>query len=84
MRFVLNGCDIFFIAEAPEDMTLGQLIKQADRIEPDYCACGVCSLEYRYGTYGHGGADFETEIFFSYDDVWKANEDVSCRIKGEK
>ena len=25
MKFVLNGCDISFIAEAPEDITLKQL-----------------------------------------------------------
>ena len=32
MRFILNGCDISFIAEAPEDMTVKQLVEQADRI----------------------------------------------------
>ena len=25
MKFILNGCDIAFIAEAPEDITLKQL-----------------------------------------------------------
>lgn len=38
MRFVLNGCDISFTAEAPEDITLKQLLKQCDKIQPDWCA----------------------------------------------
>ena len=41
IKFVLNGCDISFIAEAPRDITLEQLIKQTDRIKPDWCACGI-------------------------------------------
>lgn len=77
MRFILNGCDISFIAEAPEDMTLKQLITQADRIKPDWCACGVCSCTDFY-------KNFETEIVFDYNDVKKTNEDVSCRILPKK
>lgn len=77
MRFILNGCDISFVAEAPEDMTLKQLITQADRIKPDWCACGVCSCTDFY-------KDFETEIVFDYNDVKKTNEDVSCRILPKK
>ena len=34
MKFVLNGCDISFVAEAPADITLEQLLKQCDRIRP--------------------------------------------------
>lgn len=34
MKFVLNGCDISFVAEAPADITLEQLLKQCDRIKP--------------------------------------------------
>lgn len=78
MKFILNGCDISFIAEAPEDMTVKQLVRQGDRIEPDWCACGICSAEKR---------EFENhdpEIIFDYDDVQKANEDVSCRILPKK
>lgn len=26
MKFILNGCDISFIVEAPKDITLGQLL----------------------------------------------------------
>lgn len=32
LRFWLDGCDISFIASAPEDITLKQLLKQCDRI----------------------------------------------------
>ena len=33
MKFILNGCDISFTAEAPEDITLKQLLKQSDGME---------------------------------------------------
>lgn len=42
MKFILNGCDISFIAEAPDDITLKQLLKQCDKIKPDWSACGGC------------------------------------------
>lgn len=72
MKFLLNGCDISFYAEAPEDITLKQLLQQCDRIVPDWCACGIHSSNHQ---------DASTEIYITYDDVWKANESVSCRIK---
>lgn len=75
IRFVLNGCDISFTAEAPEDITLKQLLKQTDKIEPDWCACGICSYEkadYR--------KDYEPEIVIDYNSIKKANDDVSCTI----
>ena len=34
IKFVLNGCDILFFAEAPEDITLKQLLEQTDKISP--------------------------------------------------
>lgn len=40
IRFILNGCDISFIAEAPEDITLKELLAQTDKIKPEWCACG--------------------------------------------
>lgn len=75
LKFILNGCDIAFIAEAPEDMTLKQLLDQASRIKPDWCACGIRYLE-------DDECDIP-EIIFDYNDVKKADEDVSCRIYGE-
>lgn len=75
MKFILNGCDISFIAEAPDDITLKQLIKQCDKIKPDWCACGICSLEY-----ADYPEDIETEIIIDYDSVRKVYESVSCSI----
>ena len=72
IKFVLDGCDICFTAEAPADMTLAQLLKQADRIHPDWCACGIHSMTPK---------DYDkTEIIFDYDDVRKADDDVPCCI----
>ena len=76
MKFILNGCDISFIAEAPDDITLKQLIKQCDKIKPDWCACGICSLDY----YDGYPKDAKVEIIIGYDSIQKADEDVSCRI----
>lgn len=75
MKFVLNGCDISFTAEAPEDITLKQLLKQCDKIKPDYCACGICSYEAA----GYTNAD-KVEIIIGYDDIRKVDEGVSCEI----
>lgn len=73
LKFWLDGCDISFIAEAPEDITLKQLLKQCDKIKPDWCACGIRSLD----------EDFDTEIIIEYDNIYKTSEDVNCRIIGE-
>lgn len=75
MKFVLNGCDISFTAEAPEDITLKQLLKQCDKIKPDYCACGICSYEAAGYT-----NDDKVEIVIGYDDIRKVDESVSCEI----
>lgn len=75
MKFILNGCDISFVAEAPDDITLKQLIKQCDKIKPDWCACGICSLEYE-----DYPEDTETEIIIDYNSVRKVDESVSCSI----
>lgn len=72
MKFILDGCDISFYAEAPEDMTLKQLLTQCDRITPDWCACGIKSSNQ---------PDKDTELIFTYDDVQKTSDDVSCKIK---
>lgn len=74
MKFVLNGCDIYFLAEAPEDITLKQLLEQCDKIKPDWCACGICSYEYA------GFKDEDPEIIIDYNSIRKTNDDVSCRI----
>lgn len=75
IKFVLNGCDISFIAEAPEDITLKALLEQCDKIEPNWCACGICSLEKE----GYV-SEPETEIIIGYDWIKKANDDIACEI----
>lgn len=77
MRFKLDGCDVSFYAEAPEDITLKQLLKQCDRIKPDWCACGIRSCD-------EFEAKIPTEIYIDYDDVRKANEDVACLIRPQE
>lgn len=76
MKFVLNGCDISFVAEAPCDITLEQLIKQTDKIKPDWCACGICSLAA-----AGLNPDSDPEIIIGYDNIKKSNDDVSCTIR---
>lgn len=76
MKFVLNGCDISFVAEAPADITLEQLLEQCDKIYPHWCACGICSLSRE------GLSENETaEIIIGYNGVRKSNDDVACTIK---
>lgn len=75
MKFVLNGCDISFIAEAPENITLKQLLEQCDKIKPNWCACGICSCEKA------GLSEFESvEIIIGYDNIRKVSDDVNCKI----
>lgn len=73
MRFMLDGCDISFIAEAPEDITLKQLLKQTDKIVPHYCACGIRSLH-------KDEEDMDIDIRITYDSIEKTDDDVSCWI----
>jgi len=73
LRFMLDGCDISFAAEAPADMTLAQLLKQCDRIHPDWCACGIRST------------DDKPELIFGYDSVDYVRGETgyaSCSIDG--
>jgi hypothetical protein len=74
IKFWLDGCDISFLAEAPEDITLKELLVLCDRIEPDYCACGIKSFI-------ESQRRFETvELVFTKEDVKKAQKYVSCKI----
>lgn len=62
VRFTLDGCDIWAVATAPEDMTVKQLVEQANRIAPPYCACGIRKPnEYE--------KDGEPDVIFDYDNV---------------
>ena len=75
IKFVLNGCDIQFIAEAPANITLRELLKQCDKIQPDWCACGIWSIER-----AEYNPNIAVEVYIDYDSVKKANDDVCCRI----
>ena len=77
IRFWLDGCDISFIAEAPKDITLKQLLKQCDRIKPNWCACGIRSID-------DDEIKLDTEIIIDYNNIYKVNDDVSCEIKEVK
>lgn len=70
IKFILDGCDISFVAVAPEDITLKQLLKQCDRIIPDWCACGITSAE----------PTDKVELCITYDNISKVS-DCPCRIK---
>lgn len=74
IKFILNGCDISFVAEAPEDITLKQLLEQCDKIEPDWCDCGICSAAKE------DMQNSDIEIFIDYNSIKKAHDDVSCKI----
>lgn len=76
IKFLLAGCDISFVAEAPADMTVKQLLDQASKINPWWCDCGVHYLRKSM-------KDFSPEISFDYNGVKKTREDVECDVKGE-
>ena len=72
IKFMLDGCDISFVATAPADITLEQLLKQCDKIHPHWCACGIRSLTSRDSS--------KTEIMINYTSIAKVNEDIPCTI----
>ena len=76
IKFILDGCDISFVAEAPEDMTLKQLLDQCSRIKPDWCACGIRHLKEEEQS-------STPEIFVDYDDIRKIDNGIPCKIKGK-
>ena len=80
IKFLLNGCDICFFAEAPKDITLEQLLKQTTRIKPDWCACGIRALEKVKSDEICDESSIEPEIIIDYNDIRKARENVSCKI----
>jgi hypothetical protein len=69
INFLLDGCDISFVASAPEDITLKQLLAQCDKIQPDWCACGICSTDEK-----------RIDLEIDYDSIRKVT-DCPCTIK---
>lgn len=74
VRFILDGCDILFVAVAPADITLKQLLKQCDRIKPSWYACGITS-DFMPGA--------PVDIAITYDSISKVNADAACTILPE-
>ena len=74
--FELAGCDISFIAEAPEDITLKQLLKQCNKIKHNMCSCDINNWDKEDNT------KEDVEIWIYYDSIRKTNDDVSCSIIG--
>ena len=68
LRFMLDAC------AAPDDITLRQLLRQCDKIAPDWCACGIRSLNKTE-------MQLPDEIEISYDSIKKTNDAVSCTIR---
>ena len=77
IKFWLDGCDISFIAEAPEDITLKQLLAPCDKIECDYCACGIKSIPQELWD----KPAYRTEIDIDYDSICKVDKLAACTIK---
>ena len=63
------------MAVAPADITLKQLLKQCDKIRPDWCACGIKTEDDEWALRQ------EPEIIIDYDSIKKRDEDVPCIIK---
>lgn len=74
IKFMLAGCDISFVAEAPEDITLKQLLNQCDKIIPDYCNCGINSL------CENENKNLKTDIDIGYNYIKKLNPNAPCSI----
>ena len=79
IQFVLDGCDIRFVAEAPEDITLKQLLAQCDKIKPDWCACGIRSTEH-YAADPNYYTHEDTQLIIDYDSIKIVQDDVPCKI----
>ena len=75
MKFVLNYGAAMFVAEAPDDMTVAQLVKQNDRIVADWGDGGLSSLENVQLS-----PSSTPDLVFTHDDVRKTYGDVACRI----
>lgn len=76
IRFMLAGCHSYFIASAPKDITLEQLLKQCNRIKSLGCECGIRNLREDEITE-------ETEIIIDYEDIMKSHLDVNCKIEDD-
>lgn len=74
IKFLLAGCDISLLAEAPADMTVKQLLDQSSKIHTHWCDCG---LHYLHPSM----SKMPVEVSFDYDDIHKVDEDSPFDIK---
>ena len=84
IKFILDGCDIQLLAEAPKDITLEQLLKQCDKIVPAWCACGICSYNPEEYKDCDGKEYWLTDVIIDYDSIKKGHENANCRIEEEE
>lgn len=55
-----------------------QLLKQCDKIIPDYCACGICSLD----TVGYN-ENIKAEVQIGYNSIEKVSTDAQFTLMEE-
>ena len=79
---LLTGCTTEK-TDTQKDITLEQLLKQCDKIEPDWCACGIKSINKYNEGLTEEYQNPKAEIIIDYNSIKKANEDVSCKLKEE-
>lgn len=75
--FLACGCDICYWVMAPKDITLEQLLKQFDRLKPDWCDCGIRSAE----KVGWPGFTPDVDVSIDYDDVKIISEHADVHIE---
>lgn len=71
MKFTINGEEFCLIVEAPEDITLKQLLAQCDKIVPPCGVLGICSLEK-----AQRSPSDPTDLIISYNSVRNVDDSV--------
>lgn len=79
IRFAIKGNDDNrYVAEAPKDITLEQLLEQMDRIIGAYGAMGIGTYEENFD------GERTTDFIFDYDSVMKTGYDTPYKIFEEE
>lgn len=82
IKFALQGQDNYFIVEAPADITLEQLLKQCDKIEPDWGSSGIYTAKDNDTVGIRIGYDSIELVPIGYSDYGEPYYE-SCTIKGQ-
>ena len=69
------GGENTFVAEAPEDITLKQLLAQVDKVIPFWGGEGLHSL-------AENEQHWEVDLYIDYESIKRAPH-ADCRIKGD-